>query len=238
MTLNPHHQRQRTPQPDPLWKTAHAEEFPQDTLKAVLEFYDENLLLKTFQKDTTTVKHLDPQQVARALANEISLTTGILTPDILWWRHDPAGPVTAIWREPKIWKAALQIDPFQPTRRFELPMPGLIFITRPGAVPHVFATPERPTGPQHTVYNMPTFNVFSNGRICPGNHHFPTEPSLVPESFFQSFFTLTGDPRERSKSHGTDILSLWEEIDGQPNYPFEDLVEHSQIAIALDRASA
>ena len=46
---------------------------------------------------------------------------------------------------------------------------------------------------------MPAFNVFRDGRVCPGSHSFPDEVGLIPESFFQSYFSLTGDTRERSK---------------------------------------
>lgn len=223
-------------QREPIWLTAHAEDLPEDHLQAVLEFYEENLVLRTFQDGTTTVKHLSPQQVAQALSGEVSLSTGLLTPDVLWWRHDPNGATTAVWREPQVWPTALQVDPFQPTRRFNLPMPGLVFVTAPGTTPSVFAAKKRPTDPSESLYNMPAFNVFANGRVCPGNHHFPQEPQKIPESFFQSFFTVTGDPQNRSKKHGSDILSLWEQINGKAKYPLKDLVEHSTVAAALERA--
>lgn len=219
----------------PLWETAYAEDLPEDHLNAVLEFYEENLVLKTFNRAAITVRHLSPQEVARALSNESCVTTGLLTPDTLWWRHDATGPATAIWREPQVWSAALQMEPFEPPRRFKLPMPGLIFITKPGSTPSVFTSPERPTNPDQMLYNMPTFNVFSSGRICPGNHNFPLQPSRVPESFFESFFTLTGDHHSRSRKHQNDILSLWEEIDGQPDYPTEDLVEAISVSTAIER---
>ena len=219
----------------PLWQTAHAEELPEDQLNAVLEFYEENLVLKTFGENTVTVKHLSPQEVARALANEVSLCSGLLTPDVLWWRHDPAGATTAVWRDPQTWNATLQEEPFKPPRRFELPMPGLLFIARPARAPLVFAAPERPTSVHQPLFHTPTYNVFANGRVCPGNHRFPTEPSKVPESFFQSFFSLTGDPVDRSRKHGSNILSLWEEINGQPLYPTGDLVECTKVSNAMER---
>ena len=62
---------------------------------------------------------------------------------------------------------------------------------------------------------MPAFNVFSDGRTCPGSHRFPEEVARIPESFFQSYFSGTGDIRNRSRKHPDDLHALWEDLDGQ-----------------------
>ena len=83
------------------------------------------------------------------------------------------------------------------------------------------------------LYRTPAFNVFRDGRVCPGSHKFPEEVGLIPESFFQSFFSLTGDTKERSKKHPDNLQSLWEELDGETEYPAEDLVPQCTVADAM-----
>ena len=78
--------------------------------------------------------------------------------------------------------------------------------------------------PEQQLYRTPAFNVFRDGRTCPGSHRFPEEVGKIPESFFQSFFSLTGDTRERSKKNPDNLQALWEELDGQADYPVEDMV--------------
>ena len=89
-------------------------------------------------------------------------------------------------------------------------MPGLVFVCSPGRAPWVYAAKSRPTGAEQQLYRAPAFNVFSDGRACPGSHKFPEEVGLIPESFFP----LTGDTRDRSKKHPGNLLTLWEELDG------------------------
>ena len=97
------------------------------------------------------------------------------------------------------------------------------------------STPQRngrPT-PSSASSGSPAFNVFRDGRVCPGSHRFPEEVGLIPESFFQSFFSLTGDIRDRSKKHPDNLQALWEEIDGKTEYPMEDLVPQCTVAHAM-----
>ena len=93
-------------------------------------------------------------------------------------------------------------------------MPGLVFVCSPGRPPWVYAALSRPTDPEQHLFRAPAFNVFRDGRVCPGSHRFPEEVGLIPESFFQSYFSLTGDSRDRSKKHADNLQALWEEIDG------------------------
>ena len=79
---------------------------------------------------------------------------------------------------------------------------------------------KRPTDPEQMLYKMPAFNVFRDGRVCPGSHKFPEDWSeLIPESFFQSYFSGTGDSKDRSKKHPDNLHALWEEMDGKTEYP-------------------
>ena len=112
-------------------------------------------------------------------------------------------------------------------------MPGLVFVCSPGRPPWVYAALNRPTGPEQHLFRAPAFNVFRDGRVCPGSHRFPEEVGLIPESFFQSYFSLTGDSRDRSKKHADNLQALWEEIDGKTEYPVEDLVPQCTVGQAM-----
>ena len=65
-------------------------------------------------------------------------------------------------------------------------MPGLIFVCSPGRGPWVYAAKKRPSDPEQQLYRAPAFNVFQDGRVCPGSHRFPEEVDRIPESFFES----------------------------------------------------
>ena len=72
-----------------------------------------------------------------------------------------------------------------------------------GRAPWVYAALERPTGPEQQLYRTPAFNIFRDGRTCPGSHRFPEEVGKIPESFFQSFFSLTEIPGTGRRSTRT-----------------------------------
>ena len=169
------------------------------------------------------------QQIANVLNGEISLVSGILPDQTLWWQTNALGSSVALWREPRIWKAALQVEPLQPPRRFNIPMPGLVFICQPALPPWIFATKNKPTNMDDTFYHAPTFNIFSNGKACPGSHIFPQKTNEIPESFFTSFFSQAGNINKRSVKHPQSLISLWEEIDGQEQYPMDDLMPYNTI---------
>ena len=96
--------------------------------------------------------------------------------------------------------------------RLRLPMPGLVFVCSPGRAPWVYAAAERPADLEQHLFRAPAFNVFRDGRVCPGSHRFPEEVGLIPEGFFQSFFlsyrrhpgSLEEAPRQPAITMGGD----------------------------------
>jgi hypothetical protein len=98
----------------------------------------------------------------------------------------------------------------------------------------VFAAKRRPCSLEDQLYHCPTDNVFPTGRVCPGSHAFPADPSRVPEEFFRSYFSATGDTaRGKSRRYPDDIGQLWTELHGAPAYPFDDFVAQLRVADAL-----
>ena len=198
-----------------------------------LEVYGETILLRGFESETTWVRTVSADEVANVFTRHLGFASGLLPHDALWWNQGETGQVVALWRPPQIRPVALQREAFRPPARLRLPMPGLVFVCSPGRAPWVYAATERPTDPEQRLFRAPAFNVFRDGRVCPGSHRFPEEVGLIPESFFQSFFSLTGDSRDRSKKHPENLIALWEEIDGKIEYPMEDLVPQCTVAHAM-----
>ena len=217
------------------WSLPGAPDVPKDPLKMQLEVYDETVLLRGFDGDSVWVRTISADEIANVFIQHLGFSSGLLPEDALWWNQGETGHTVALWRPPRVWPVALQREAFKPPARLSIPMPGLVFVCSPGRAPWVYAALGRPgpDGPEQQLFRMPAFNVFRDGRVCPGSHHFPEDVGLIPESFFESFFSLTGDTRERSKKHPDNLQALWEELDGKTEYPTEDLVPQCTVAHAM-----
>ena len=206
------------------WALPEGLEVPPDELKCRLDFYQDTVILYLVDKGVITTRMVSARDVALALLREVPLRSGLLPEGTLWWGQGKEGVEVALWRSPRVWPVALATEPLKPPRRLRLPMPGLIFVCSPGRPPKVYAAKKRPTTPRDTIYHAPLFNVFRDGRTCPGTHKFPEKIEEIPESFFTSFFSPEADIRDRSKKYPDNLLKLWEEMDGKERYPLKDLV--------------
>ena len=215
------------------WSLPGPADMPRDTLQVQLEVYNETILLRGFEEDSTWVRTVSADEIANVFTRHLGFSSGLLPQDALWWNQGETGQVVALWRPPQVWPVALQRETFKPPARLRLPMPGLVFVCSPGRAPWAYAAPDRPTGPEQQLFRIPAFNVFGDGRVCPGSHRFPEEVGLIPESFFQSFFSATGDSHDRSKKHPDNLQALWEELDGKAEYPTDDLVPQCTVAHAI-----
>jgi PRTRC genetic system protein B len=200
-----------------------------------LDFHDECVVLHDFGDGKTRTKVVSVLDVAHALARELDLNTGVLPPATLWWAITAAGTRIAVWREPRVWPVSLRTEYDGKPRRLRLPMPGLVFVCLPGRQsPYVFAAKVRPESPETQLYRCPSFNVFPTGRVCVGTHPFPAEPDKIPDAFFESHFSVTADTaRGKSRRYPEDIGRLWTELNGQQDYPLDDLEPHLTVADAL-----
>ena len=215
------------------WSLPGPADAPRDDLQMQMEVYRETILLRGFDGDSTWVRTVSADEIANALTRHMGFSSGLLPQDSVWWNQGETGHSVALWRPPQVWAVALQREAFKPPARLRLPMPGLVFVCSPGRAPWVYAALKRPSDPEQQLFRAPAFNVFNDGRVCPGSHRFPEEVGLIPESFFRSFFSLTGDSRDRSKKHPDNLQALWEEIDGKTEYPVEDLVPQCTVAHAM-----
>ncbi len=113
-----------------------------------------------------------------------------------------------------------------------MPMPGLIFVCQPGSPPVVVAVKQRPVTQEDPIFRAPLYNMYSDGRSCPGSQKYSDDISKIPEEFFLAFFSqsLGG---EVSKTYGHALLKLWESIDGKKTYPLRDLMPCGKVADLL-----
>ena len=210
---------------------------PMDTLRLQMEVYNESILLRGFRDDKTVwVRSISADAIALVLSRQLGITSGLLPEGTVWWNQGQAGKVVAMWRPPEKRTLALQLRPFSPPERYTIPMPGTLFVCSPGRAPWAYACPVYPTGADAGLYRMPTFNVFGDGRVCAGNHRFPDEVEEIPDSFYRSYFSRTGDTRGRSRKHPDDLVALWNELNGKETYPLEDLVPQCTVAEAMSVA--
>jgi PRTRC genetic system protein B len=236
-SLTPKKSRKKTTKlllPKYKWELPEDLEVPRDELAARLDVYSESIVLYLMEKGAVTTRVISADNLAAALLRHATLNSGILPEGALWWKMSSNGPEIALWRPPKVWKVALQEEAFKPARRFDLPMPGLIFLCTPGRPPSVFAAKTKPKLPSTQIFHAPLFNTYDNGTTCPGTNKYPDKITEIPENFFTCFFTKTTWGKERSQKHGRDLLALWEEIDGKPYYPAADLVRAGTVADLLD----
>jgi Prokaryotic E2 family D len=205
-----------------------------DPLQLRLDFHRECVVMHDYTERAVRARLVSALDVARALARDLDVDTGLLPPDALWWVNTSSGSRMAIWRDARVWTVRLRQEYGARPRRFRIPMPGLIFVCQPGRqAPYVFAATARPRKLEETLYHCPTYNVFNSGRVCPGTHAFPADPARVPEEFFASFFSPTGDARGRSRRHPEDVGQLWPELHRQQRYPLDDLVPALRVADAM-----
>ena len=215
------------------WSLPGPADMPSDTLQMQLEVYKETILLRGFENDSAWVRTVSADAIANVFTQHLGFSSGLLPEQALWWNQGETGQVVALWRPPQVWSVALQREAFKPPARLRLPIPGLVFVCSPGRAPWVYAALSRPIDAEQQLFRAPAFNVFRDGRVCPGSHRFPEEVGRIPESFFQSFFSLTGDSGDRSKKHPENLQALWEELDGKTEYPFDDLVPQCSVAHAM-----
>jgi hypothetical protein len=210
-------------------------EVEEDPLRLRLDFHEESVVLHDYADPVVRTRLVSVLDIAHVLAQELDLTTGLLPLDALWWAKTGSGPRLAIWREARVWTVRLREQYDAKPRRLRLPMPGLVFVCRPGRqAPYVFAAPARPREPADQLYHCPTYNVFQSGQVCVGSHLFPTDPARVPDAFFESYFAATGDTaRGKSCRFPDDLGQLWTELRGQATYPMDDLVPQLRVADAM-----
>ena len=117
------------------WSLPCSADMPRDTLKVQLEVYNETILLRGFEEDSTWVRTVSADAIAGVFTQHLGFSSGLLPQEALWWNQGETGQVVALWRPPQVWSVALQREAFKPPARLRLPDAGaglrLLAGTRP-----------------------------------------------------------------------------------------------------------
>jgi len=211
------------------WAVPDALQVPTDPLRLRIDFFHQSILMSIFEGDAPEKRMISATDMVAALASELTFSSGLLPDNTLWWQNTKAGPVTAIYEPPRRRIVALEVEFGQPPVRFDIPLPGLVFLCTPGRPPWVYGVKSKPTKETNQVYKAPLLNVFANGRSCPGNNKYPERVADIIESFFQSFFAHAGDLVNRSNKFPKDTTKLWRFLDKAKDFPIDDLVPHGTL---------
>ena len=126
------------------WSLPGPADAPRGVLKVQLEVYNETILLRGFEDDSTWVRTVSADEIANLFTQHLGFSSGLLPQEALWWNQGETGQVVALWRPPQVWPVALQREAFQPPARLRLPMPGLVFVCSPGRAPWALRRAEPP----------------------------------------------------------------------------------------------
>lgn len=220
------------------WEVPEVLNVPQDRLVLRLNFYSESVVMERYEGSVTAVKTVSITDVADALTSQLDFNTGLLPKDVLWMANTQQGRLLAFWYPPHTRILALQLGAFDAPERYHIPMPGMLFLCLAGRPPWVFATgSKRPVNRDTNLFHAPTFNVFEDGRVCPGNHKFPMGVEETAEHFFVSFFSNDGNTSNRSKKYPRDLKKRWADLEGKERYPVRDLVKWGTVKDAMELRS-
>ncbi|MDE3073919.1 MAG: hypothetical protein KGJ86_00695 [Chloroflexota bacterium] len=222
-------------QPAPFnWVKPSNVEVEEDPLQLSVDFHHETTVVHDYAKGRVSRTWVvSASDIAHALARELDLSTGLLGRETLWWNKRADGVTVAVWQAARVWTLGLNEGPGKPLKRYEMPMPGLVFLRLANGQIYVFAAKERPVRDNAQLYHCPTLNVYETGAVCVGSHRFPADPWKLPTAFFESYFSQNHLGTGKSAKHPKDITRLWEELNGAKRFPVDDLVPHMLVADAM-----
>ena len=107
------------------WSLPGPDEMPRDKLNLQLEVYDETLLLRGFEGESTWVRTVSADEIANVFTQHMGFSSGLLPRDALWWNQGETGQVVALWRPARrSGQWPLQREAFQAPRTAPAPDAG------------------------------------------------------------------------------------------------------------------
>lgn len=198
-----------------------------------LDFFHQCVELTDYDGEKIQSRIVSAYDVAKALAIEISLGSGFLPANTLFWRNTRIGAVYAIYEAEKTRVLSVQADATKPVERYKIPLPGFIFLCTPGRPPWVYAVKSKPKSERDKVYKAPLFNTYQTGYTCGGTNKYPKDIPEIITSFFASYFTLHLAMDTRIKSN-IKLIDFWKTLVGLKKFPLNELVEHGTVSDLMD----
>lgn len=185
-----------------------------------LDFYSYGIMMTRRDGELITEGAVDPLALARTIAINVPLKTGILNPNVLFMSTNGESLRIAEFRPARLTGIFLEGSP-EPLR---VPLPPLVLIHDKDDT-SVFAVKKRPSDYKAKLYHAPLPNVFASGSICWG-----TVPRLISENSLQTLWEQFLGSRfgghavnGKSQTHPLDIRKKLMALNGQKRYPLSDL---------------
>lgn len=164
------------------------------------------------------------EQVGAAFRGQsLTAATGLLPPDVLYWRTEKGRVTVALWLPPT--RRVITWDSGRRQHRVTLPPLGFVF-SGAGRQYKIFAARARPTSERTMLYHAPLPNIHSDGTVCPGNVKFPiASPATIGEAarlFFESHFNH--DLSDNRIEDDAPLLNVLRGLPSRRAFPFGKLI--------------
>lgn len=194
-----------------------------------VDLFEETLFYTKFDAGRPAAAfEVSPADLATAFSG-VPLATGLLPKNCLFYARSGQGERLAVYLPASVRTMAVAV--MQKRTEFKIPLPPLVFVGQ-GASYWIHAVKQYP-GPDEGLFLAPLPNVHNDGLICAGSVKFPGCSSATiykaADAFFASDFNL--DLAAGKSKKKTNLLELWEGLQGKDNYPVGDLVP-SRISLA------
>lgn len=176
---------------------------------------------------------VQPEDVAAALAREVTFNTGLLNPNTLC--VIAKGPTRLVVEHRPRQKSAIWLEGAENPVRIPLPDLLLLRVTRSNRQPdyQLWAVKERPASFDCPLFVAPFPNIYSHGGICWGTVKRPQGNLLEGADLTADWSQILGsrfgshNVRGRSQAHPDDIRKQYLDLEKRRSrvYPKKDLVD-------------
>lgn len=191
---------------------------------AQLTFTAETLWLTRYDDQgqciaTYPVKVADAAAAFRGEAG-LSVATGILPPDVLFYQQAQGKPARiGLWLPAGVRQLSWVTG--KRTRRLAVPLPGLVFVGQ-GTQFWAWAAKARPGKESDPLFQAPLSNVNGAGLICHGDVEFPKaapdKMAAAVAAFIYSNFNDHMDDSRVAKQEGS-LLAFLQTLEGKRSFP-------------------
>jgi PRTRC genetic system protein B len=190
-----------------------------------LDFYDTAVVMSRWTEDGRTTTYPVAVQDVVSACTTVTLGSGLLPPDVLFWRQRGQTVTLGIYVPARRWR--VQVEEGAVRQGYHLPLPPLVFVGS-GAAYQVFAVRRRPGNGREPLYAAPCPNVHHTGDICRGEARFPVCAAdtiraalhlFLEGSVFNSHLS-----NDKCKSYPEDVRQLWAALAGKKRFPLKELV--------------
>jgi PRTRC genetic system protein B len=190
-----------------------------------LDFYDTAVIMSQWTEDGRTTTYPVAVQDVVSACTTVTLGSGLLPPDVLFWRQRGQTVTLGIYVPARRWR--VQVEEGAARQGYHLPLPPLVFVGS-GAAYHVFAVRRRPGNGREPLYAAPCPNVHHTGDICRGEARFPVcAAGTIWEAlrlFLEGSIFNAHLSNGKCQSYSEDVRQLWAALAGKKRFPLAELV--------------